>query len=152
MGYSLVQALSRWGWVPWRRVSSAVNGLVGSLQLRPANPALQVKFLSGGNQQKVVLGKWLAARCDLLILDEPTRGVDVGARSEIYDLIKRLKSEGKAVLMVSSDMTEVLTQSDRILVMAEGRIVGELPGATATEEQVLALALNMGHSLEGAPA
>ncbi len=152
MGYSMVQKISRWGRVPWRRIRAQVNELVGSLQLRPPNPALQVCFLSGGNQQKVVLGKWLAARCDLLILDEPTRGVDVGARAEIYDLIKQLKRERKAVLMVSSDMTEVLTQSDRILVMAEGRIVGELPGATATEEQVLALALNLAPTPEGALA
>ena len=143
MGFSVVQALSRFGLTPWRRISARVNELVASLQLRPPNPVLQVCFLSGGNQQKVVLGKWLAAQCDLLILDEPTRGVDVGARSEIYDIIRGLKQERKAVIMISSDMTEVLTQSDRILVMAEGRIVGELPGGMATEEQVLAMALGV---------
>jgi ribose transport system ATP-binding protein len=99
--------------------------------------------LSGGNQQKVVLGKWLAAQSDLLILDEPTRGVDVGARSEIYDFMQQLKRDGKAILMISSDMTEILTQSDRILVMAAGRIVGQLSGIEATEERVLSLALRL---------
>ncbi len=147
IGYSLVQAASRFGIVPWRNIAAQVRALVGSLQLRPPRPNLQVCYLSGGNQQKVVLGKWLAAKCDLLILDEPTRGVDVGARAEIYNLMQKLKAQNKAILMISSDMTEILTQSDRILVMAEGRIAGELPGATATEEQVLSLALGLGDAV-----
>ena len=143
MGYSVIQASARFGIVPWRKIKAVIRDLIGSLQLRPPRPNLQVRYLSGGNQQKVVLGKWLAARCDLLILDEPTRGVDVGARAEIYHLMQELKRNKKAVLMISSDMTEILTQSDRILVMAAGRIVGELPGASATEEQVLSLALGL---------
>jgi ABC-type sugar transport system ATPase subunit len=147
MGYSLIQASNRFGIVPWGKITAQVRELVASLQLRPPRPNLQVCYLSGGNQQKVVLGKWLAAKCDLLILDEPTRGVDVGARAEIYSLMQELKRNQKAILMISSDMTEILTQSDRILVMAEGRIAGELPGATATEEQVLSLALGLGEAV-----
>ena len=114
------------------------------LNVKPADPSRIVRFLSGGNQQKVVLGKLLAADCEILILDEPTRGVDVGARMEIYERIRELKDAGKAILMISSDMTELLTQSDRIVVMSGGRIAGELGGSTATEVEVLSLALNEG--------
>ena len=96
--------------------------------------------LSGGNQQKVLLAKWLAMEPRLLIVDEPTRGVDVGARSEIYRLLRALADKGVALLVVSSDLPEVLALADRIVVMAEGRTVGELPGEGATEEQVLRLA------------
>ncbi|WP_292461656.1 ATP-binding cassette domain-containing protein, partial [Mesorhizobium sp.] len=96
--------------------------------------------LSGGNQQKVLLAKWLAMEPRLLIVDEPTRGVDVGARSEIYRLLRGLAEKGVALLVVSSELPEVLALADRIVVMAEGRTVGELPGEGATEEQVLRLA------------
>jgi ribose transport system ATP-binding protein len=143
MGYSLVQSNTRAGLVPWRSIRARVAELIQALNVRPPRANLQVVYLSGGNQQKVVLGKWLAAQSDLLILDEPTRGVDVGARSEIYDFMQQLKRDGKAILMISSDMTEILTQSDRILVMAAGRIVGELSGDAATEERVLSLALRL---------
>jgi ribose transport system ATP-binding protein len=143
ISYSMVESNARLGIVPWKKVTERVLDLVERLNVKPPRPNLQVGLLSGGNQQKVVLGKLLAAQNDLLILDEPTRGVDVGARSEIYNLIQLLKQEGKAILMISSDMIEILTQSDRILVMAGGRIVGELPGKQATEEQVLKLALQL---------
>ena len=99
--------------------------------------------MSGGNQQKVVLSKLLAAQCDVLILDEPTRGVDVGARLEIYKLMNEMKSDGKAILMISSDLPEILTQADRILVMSKGKMVGELTAEEATEEKVLKLALQL---------
>lgn len=144
LAYSMVQASERIGIVSWKRVKGRVKQLVNELEIRPPNPNIQVRFLSGGNQQKIVLGKLLGARSDVLILDEPTRGVDVGARAEIYKLMQRLKQDGKAILMISSDMTEILTQSDRILVMADGRIVGELSGREATEEQVISLALQLG--------
>lgn len=144
MAYSVVEDSARLGIVPWKRIKSLVKKLIANLEVRPQNPDIQVGFLSGGNQQKVVLGKWLAARCDLMIVDEPTRGVDVGARTEIYKLMQRLKEEGKAILMISSDMTEILTQADRILVMAQGRIVGELSSTEATEERILSLALQLG--------
>lgn len=111
-------------------------------ELRIATPSLGqlVGNLSGGNQQKVLLAKWLAVEPQLLIVDEPTRGVDVGARSEIYRLLRTLAARGVALVVVSSDLPEVLALADRIIVMAEGNTVGELPGDTATEEQVLRLA------------
>ena len=111
-------------------------------ELRIATPSVRqlVGNLSGGNQQKVLLAKWLAVEPKLLIVDEPTRGVDVGARSEIYRLLRALAARGVALVVVSSDLPEVLALADRIIVMAEGNTVGELPGDTATEEQVLRLA------------
>ena len=96
--------------------------------------------LSGGNQQKVLIAKWVATNPRVLLLDEPTRGVDVGAKAEIHRKIQQLASDGLAVLVVSSDLPEVLTLADRILVMREGRLQGELPGADATEEAVMHLA------------
>ena len=111
-------------------------------ELKIATPSIRqaVGNLSGGNQQKVLLAKWLAPAPDLLIVDEPTRGVDVGARAEIYRLLRDLKGRGLALLVVSSDLPEVLTLADRIIVMADGRTVGEIDGATADEESVLRLA------------
>jgi ABC-type sugar transport system ATPase subunit len=100
----------------------------------------EVRFLSGGNQQKVVLARWLEANTKILILDEPTWGVDVGARADIYELLQQLKAQGLAILIVSSDMQEVMTISDRILVMSKGRIAGEFPGAQATQAQLLSAA------------
>jgi ribose transport system ATP-binding protein/rhamnose transport system ATP-binding protein len=111
-------------------------------ELRIATPSTRraVGDLSGGNQQKVLLAKWLAMEPEVLIVDEPTRGVDVGARSEIYRILRELARRGLALLVVSSDLPEVLTLADRIVVMADGRTVGELPGEGATEEAVLRLA------------
>jgi ABC-type sugar transport system ATPase subunit len=108
-----------------------------------------VRTLSGGNQQKVVLAKWLATDCKVLILDEPTRGIDVGAKSEIYNLMRRLAAEGRAIIMISSDLLEVLGVADRILVMRRGEIVGELSGAVASEETVMEYATGL---REAAPA
>ncbi|SDH54692.1 ribose transport system ATP-binding protein [Lentzea fradiae] len=99
-----------------------------------------VRELSGGNQQKVVIGKWLLADPKVLILDEPTRGVDVGAKVEIYELVNRMTAQGRAVLLVSSDLPEVIGMSDRVVVMAHGRVAGELPKG-ATQDQVMALAV-----------
>jgi ribose transport system ATP-binding protein len=100
------------------------------------------KNLSGGNQQKVVLAKWLQANSDIILFDEPTRGIDVGAKHEIYQLINGLAKSGKAILMISSELPEILGMSDRILVMHEGRITGEITDvASATQEKLLALAM-----------
>jgi ribose transport system ATP-binding protein len=96
--------------------------------------------LSGGNQQKVVISKWLTRDCDILIFDEPTRGIDVGAKNEIYKLMNKLAGEGKAIIMISSEMTEILRMSDRIVVMCEGKITGELDIAEATQEKIMNLA------------
>jgi ribose transport system ATP-binding protein/rhamnose transport system ATP-binding protein len=133
------------------KVSSGVNfsnvkaealakSFVDELRIATPNVHKVVGELSGGNQQKVLLAKWLAMEPRLLIVDEPTRGVDVGARSEIYRLLRALADKGVALLIVSSDLPEVLALADRIVVMAEGRTVGELPGDGASEEQVLRLA------------
>jgi rhamnose transport system ATP-binding protein len=103
----------------------------------PMQPAAQ---LSGGNQQKVVIAKWLMTDPTILILDEPTRGVDVGAKQEIHRLIREMAEGGMAILMVTGDLPELLALSDRILIMRNGAIVGELEGRTATEDQVMALA------------
>jgi putative multiple sugar transport system ATP-binding protein len=93
--------------------------------------------LSGGNQQKVVLSKWLFANPDILILDEPTRGIDVGAKFEIYTIINRLASEGKGIILISSELPEILGMSDRIYVMRNGKIVGELPAEEASQEKIM---------------
>ncbi|WP_338563710.1 ATP-binding cassette domain-containing protein [Paraclostridium sordellii] len=102
-----------------------------------------IKNLSGGNQQKVAIAKALMTNPDVLILDEPTRGVDVGAKKEIYDLINNFKSQGKAVIMISSEMPEILGLSDRILVLSQGRLTGELDIKDATQESILKYAVTV---------
>jgi len=114
---------------------------VGRLSVRASSIEQEVGTLSGGNQQKVVLARWLARRPKVLILDEPTRGVDVGAKAEIYSIINDLAAEGMALLVISSELPELLGLSDRIVVMQGGRVTGALPRAEATEERVLALAM-----------
>jgi len=109
-----------------------------------------VRLLSGGNQQKIVVAKWLLRDCDILFFDEPTRGIDVGAKSEIYSLIRALSDAGVAVLMISSDMEEVIGVSDRILVMHEGRISGGLDRDQFSEHHVMQLAV--GKTIHPEPA
>ena len=123
-----------------------VRTLVERFAIRTAPDGADIAGrLSGGNQQKVVLAKWLEARPRVLILDEPTRGIDVGTKEEIYRLLRALAAEGLALVVISSELIEVLGLSDRILVMADGRLAGELPGATATEEDVMRLATGTHH-------
>ena len=141
--YSAVESDAHLSIVPWKQIKNSIKRVISDLNVRYPSLNSEVRYLSGGNQQKVVLAKWLAARCDVMVLDEPTRGVDVGARAEIYKLLQQLKKDGKAILMISSDLPEILTQADRVLVMAKGRIVGELPHAEATEEGILGLALQV---------
>lgn len=100
----------------------------------------KIRSLSGGNQQKVILGRWLLTEPTVLLLDEPTRGIDVGAKYEIYELIIDLASKGKTVIMVSSEMPELLGVCDRILVMSGGRLAGEVNAADTTQEEIMALA------------
>jgi ribose transport system ATP-binding protein len=108
-----------------------------ALDIRPAGVERAAATLSGGNQQKVVLARWLLRGCRVLLLDEPTRGVDVGARSELYALIRRLAAEGIAVVVVSSEIEEVIGLSDRVLVISDGRLVHESPADEIDEHQVL---------------
>ncbi|MGK5733758.1 sugar ABC transporter ATP-binding protein [Streptomyces sp. URMC 124] len=116
------------------------------LKVRTSGLERTARTLSGGNQQKVVIGKWLLAGARLLVLDEPTRGVDVGAKVEIYRLVNELTAAGCGVLMISSDLPEVLGMSDRVLVMAQGRIAGELSGERATQDAVMELAVRPAHT------
>ena len=120
-----------------RRTASHFIKLLG---IRTPSAAQTVRLLSGGNQQKIVIAKWLERNCDVLFFDEPTRGIDVGAKSEIYKLLRELAGQGKAIVMISSELPEVLRMSDRIVVMCEGRITGELSAAEATQERIMQLA------------
>jgi D-xylose transport system ATP-binding protein len=122
----------------------AINGQIAQLALKTASPALPITSLSGGNQQKAVLAKMLLTRPKVLILDEPTRGVDVGAKFEIYKLMLELAAQGLAIVMVSSELAEVLGVSDRVLVMGEGRLRGEFANVGLTQEMVLAAAIGQG--------
>jgi len=115
-----------------------------ALAVRPDDPLRAAGELSGGNQQKLVLARWLVRASSVLLLDEPTRGVDVGARAEVYRVIGELAGRGLAIVMVSSELAELVGFCDRILVMREGAVVGELAGETATEEQILRHALRTG--------
>ena len=110
---------------------------VGKLKTKTPGIETPAMSLSGGNQQKVVIAKWLTRDCDILIFDEPTRGIDVGAKSEIYQLMNDLVKQGKSIIMISSEMTEVLRMSDRVLVMCEGRKTGEIPIEEATQEKIM---------------
>ena len=111
-------------------------------KIRTKTPSTKTRVgsLSGGNQQKVVISKWLLRNCDILIFDEPTRGIDVGAKSEIYKLMNQLAQEGKSIIMISSDMPELLRMSDRVVVMCEGRVTGELDISEATQENIMTFA------------
>ena len=114
--------------------------LIKRLTVKATSPLDFAGDLSGGNQQKVVLAKWVGSGSQVLILDEPTRGVDVGAKREIYDLMNELTDRGVAIIMISSDLQEVLGFSDRIAVVYEGRITGEIATKDATQEKVMTLA------------
>ena len=133
---------SRGGWIDGRQESAAFSRYVASLDIRLAHPEQTAGELSGGNQQKLLVARWLENDARVLIFDEPTRGVDVGAKYEIYLLINDLTARGKAVLMISSELSEILGMSDRVLVMHEGEVTGEVTDlAGATQESLLALAV-----------
>ncbi len=122
------------------RMRAASRDYVERLRVKTPSIFQETKLLSGGNQQKVVIAKWLLRDCDILIFDEPTRGIDIGAKAEIYRLLQGLADQGKAIIVISSELPEVLRLSHRILVMCEGRITGELDGRTATQESIMHLA------------
>ncbi len=141
-GLPNVMAFTRFGLLQHRQEQSAFASHVDSLQIKLTDQDQLAGTLSGGNQQKIVLAKWLERDADVIIFDEPTRGIDVGAKYEIYLLINRLAAQGKAILMISSELPEILGMSDRILVMHEGRVTGEITDvASATQEQVMNLAI-----------
>ncbi len=135
-----LKRIQRWGFVKERAERAMVRQSVEQLDIRTPSLEQQVAYLSGGNQQKAVLAKWLNAGPEVLIFDEPTRGIDVGAKAEIYSLLRQLADSGKAIIMISSELPEILNLSDRIAVMSGGKIAGILDAREATEEAVLALA------------
>ncbi|MFJ4814681.1 sugar ABC transporter ATP-binding protein [Streptomyces sp. NPDC088801] len=143
---SSMSRFSRAGWIDRGAELGAARAATRELSLRPDNPSVPVRTLSGGNQQKAVLARWLLRGCKVLLLDEPTRGVDVGARAELYAVIRRLADEGLAVLLVSSEVPEVLGLADRVLVLREGRVVHTASARELDEHRVLDLVM------EGSPA
>lgn len=132
-----LKKFSKNGFIDMQNELSEVNTYIKELNVKTPSPFKKVKELSGGNQQKVVLAKWLSTGCDILILDEPTRGIDVGAKYEIYCLMNELAQSGMGIIMISSELPEILGMSDRILVMHNGRITGELDAKDATEEKIM---------------
>ena len=132
------------GWVNSAKTRATAAHYVEALSIRTPGLQQQVKNLSGGNQQKLVIGKWLTADTDVLIFDEPTRGIDVGAKSEIYRLLNDLARQGKSIIMISSELPEILRMSHRIIVMCEGRVTGELTSAEATQEKIMQFATQRG--------
>ncbi len=150
LGLVTLRTATRGGLVDLKGQRAAAAKTAERLGVRMAGLGQQVRTLSGGNQQKVVIGKWLLANTRVLILDEPTRGIDVAAKVEIYQLVNELTAAGAAVVMISSDLPEVLGMSDRVLVMAQGRVVGELPASEATQDSVVALAVATPASNEAA--
>lgn len=136
-----LKSFSRFGLISKKREREAARGQVDSLRIKTPGVEARVLNLSGGNQQKVVLGKWLAMDPRVMIFDEPTRGIDVGARAEIYRFMRDLAARGAVILVISSDMEEVLNISDRIAVMHEGELTGVLDRANCTEQNVMQLAV-----------
>jgi len=141
-GLPNLASFARFGFINQKRESDALEAHVEKLQIKLAGPDQIAGTLSGGNQQKVVLAKWLERNAEVIIFDEPTRGIDVGAKYEIYQLINQLAAAGKAILMISSELPEVLGMSDRILVMHEGRVTGEITDVSnATQADIMQLAV-----------
>jgi rhamnose transport system ATP-binding protein len=136
-----LSAVSRWGWIDEDQESELAQRYIGLLRIKTASTQTAVGALSGGNQQKVALARWLAIKPKILILDEPTQGVDVGSKSEIHSLMLDLAERGLAIVMISSELPEVLGMSDRVAVMHAGRIRGVLARQDATEQKILTLAL-----------
>lgn len=138
---AIIKQLTRMHFVNRKKERSIAMDFIEKLNVRTPSLKQEVGKLSGGNQQKVVLARWLAAKPKLLILDEPTRGIDVGAKAEIYHLIDDLANQGLGIMFISSELPEILGLSDRIYVMQNGKITGELIGKEATEESILELAM-----------
>ncbi len=132
---------SSFGIINRKRETDTVKKYVSELRIKTPGLNQKTMYLSGGNQQKVVISKWICSRAKILIFDEPTRGIDVGSKVEIYQLMNQLTADGVAIMMISSDLPEILGMSDRILVMHEGRIAGEFTIEEATQENVLQCAL-----------
>jgi rhamnose transport system ATP-binding protein len=144
---AVLNRISTFGWLNFRREQALAARYVKQLSIKTASLNTPVGDLSGGNQQKLSVARWLATDPKLLILDEPTQGIDVGAKAEMHRLMGELAGRGMAILMISSELPEILGMSDRIVVMHGGTVAGILDRAGATQEKVLALAL--GHVAVG---
>ncbi len=131
---------TRWGWIRSSLESRSVQSIVERLRVKTSSLEAPIHSLSGGNQQKAIIGRWLLTRPKVLLLDDPTRGVDVGAKAELYRLMDGLRRDGMAIILTSSELPELLTNCDRILVLSEGKLTGELTRDEATEERIMELA------------
>lgn len=134
---SMADYFTRFGFAKERAIERTAREYVGTLRIKTPATTQLVKNLSGGNQQKVVIAKWLVKDCDVLIFDEPTRGIDVGAKDEIYALLNELAASGKSIIMISSELPEILRMSHRVAVMCEGRLTAVLDNADATQENIM---------------
>ncbi|MES2649517.1 MAG: sugar ABC transporter ATP-binding protein [Bacteroidota bacterium] len=141
MTLPILKQLSKYGFLNQKEEAGIVAKYIGELKIKTSSGKQLAGTLSGGNQQKIVLSKWLAAAPKIIMLDEPTRGIDINAKSEIYKLIMRLAGDGLGIIIVSSELPEILALSDRILVMAEGTVTAEMDGSTATEDKILKAAI-----------
>ena len=148
---SSMHRFSRFGFVRQRALGRESLALMREMNLRPLDIDRPIGQFSGGNQQKAIIGRWIAAGASILLFDEPTRGIDVGAKAEIYALIERLAAEGRSMIVVSSELPEILRVSDRVLVMREGRIAGDLDREELTEEAIVAHAIPQSRDAAAAP-
>ena len=141
LGLATLRSTSRYGLADLAGQRTRSTAVSEKLRIRMASIDQPIRDLSGGNQQKAVFGRWVLAGSKVLLLDEPTRGVDVGAKVEIYNIINEVTAQGGAVLMVSSELPEILGMSDRVVVMSGGRIAGEMDAADATQDSIMQLAV-----------
>ncbi|MBA2132165.1 sugar ABC transporter ATP-binding protein [Capillibacterium thermochitinicola] len=142
MTMSTLKKYKKWGRINQRQELVDVNKYIEELKIKTPHPRQLVKNLSGGNQQKVILARWMLTGCKILILDEPTRGIDVGAKAEIFQLLQEMVALDYAVVLISSELQEVIDYADRILIMHEGRLKGEVKGTETTQEEIMRIALS----------
>jgi ABC-type sugar transport system ATPase subunit len=147
---AVLPQISRHGFTNSRTEEAIYANYKQRLSVKAATPGIRVRTLSGGNQQKIVLAKWLATKPRLLILDEPTRGIDVGAKAEVHGLISELAEQGLAIILISSEMPEIMGLSHRVLTMLQGVITGEFEGATASEEALMTAIMHRADTPKGA--
>ena len=144
---SISRFSNKFGFLKMKSAAGIARDAIAQLRVRTPSERQYVKNLSGGNQQKVVIAKWLTRNCDVLIFDEPTRGIDVGAKDEIYQLLTKLSNEGKSIIMISSELPEVLRLSDRIAVMCNGRLTGIIDNKDANQKVIMELATKFSDDL-----
>jgi ribose transport system ATP-binding protein len=148
---TILDRISRFGVLRLGNRKAVADEYVGKLSIKTPSIKQTVRYLSGGNQQKVVISKWLASQARILIFDEPTRGIDVGAKMEVRSLLGDLAQQGACILLISSELPEILGMCDRVLVLHEGRVAGEFDAAWTSEEEVLHAASGLATQAAGAP-